>query len=116
MQTADLTGGPLPERLPVVGGTAEAVSLRPGEGLTITLPKDQAQSVTREVLLPPFLYAPVKADQPVGRVLYRAGGETLFALPIYAGEAVSPLPPEPGFWEGLWGWITGWFAGELPEA
>ncbi len=116
VQTADLTGGPLPERLPVVGGTAEAVSLRPGEGLTITLPKDQAQSVTREVLLPPFLYAPVKADQPVGRVLYRAGGETLFALPIYAGEAVSPPPPEPGFWEGLWGRITGWFAGELPEA
>ena len=116
VQTADLTGGPLPERLPVVGGTAEAVSLRPGEGLTITLPKDQAQSVTREVLLPPFLYAPVEADQPVGRVLYRAGGETLFALPIYAGEAVSPPPPEPGFWEGLWGRITGWFAGELPEA
>ena len=114
--TVDLTGGELPESLPVAGGTADAAPLRAGEGIKMTLPKAQAQSVSREVLLPRFLYAPVEAGQPVGRVLYQVDGETLFSVPIYAGEAVSAPPPEPGFWENLWNRITGWFAGELPQA
>lgn len=112
VRTVDLTGGAVPEALPVAGGTADAVPLRSGEGILLTLPLSQAQEITRELYLPTFLYAPVEAGQKVGEARYFSGGELVYSVPVYTGSSVPMPEPEPGFWEGLWNRVTQWLAGE----
>ena len=52
------------------------------------------------MLLPKFLYAPVRAREKVGRVQYLMGGEEIYSVPIIAAEEAGALVmPERGFWE-----------------
>lgn len=111
VRTVGLTGGVLPDFLPVVGGTADAAALRPGEGIVLTLPLAQAQGITQELYLPAFLYAPVEAGQKVGEARYLSGGELIYSLPVYTVGGVPAPEPEPGFWESLWNRVSQWLAG-----
>lgn len=111
VKTLSLDGGEIPGSLAVAGG--EEVPLRAGEGVTPTVPVEEAEGVVRRVLLPKFLYAPVEKGEKVGRVQYLAGGQEIYSVPILAAEGVEALlPEEPGFWEGLWQTVRGWFGAQ----
>lgn len=87
--------------LPLVGGAGETVPVRGGEGTAVTLPAEQASQVTRRVLLPRFLYAPVEAGETVGRLQYCLDGTPVVSVPLLAAEDRPQAEESPGFWERL---------------
>lgn len=100
VKTVQMGGEALPETLPVAGSDKQGIGLRMGQKLNMTLPIEQAQEVESLVLLPKFLYAPVRAGEKVGRVQYLMGGEEIYSVPIIAAEEAGALVmPERGFWE-----------------
>ena len=100
VKTVQMGGEALPETLPVAGSDKQGLGLRMGQKLNMTLPIEQAQEVESRVLLPKFLYAPVRAGEKVGRVQYLMGGEEIYSVPIIAAEEAGALVmPERGFWE-----------------
>lgn len=111
VKTVQLGGETLPDALPVMGSAKAGISLRMGQQLAMTLPVDQAQGVESRVLLPKFLYAPVRAGEKVGRVQYLMGGEEIYSVPVIASEEAEVLIlPEPSWWEKVTGWFAGLFA------
>ncbi len=100
VKTVQMGGEALPETLPVAGSDKQGIGLRMGQKLNMTLPIEQAQEVESLVLMPKFLYAPVRAGEKVGRVQYLMGGEEIYSVPIIAAEEAGALVmPERGFWE-----------------
>lgn len=112
IETVSLDGSGTPESLPVAGGTRNSLSLRAGEGVKFTIPAGQGAGLSRQVLLPRFVYGPVEEGEQVGEVLYRLGEEDFYSVPIFAAEAIPAPAPEPGFWQSLWRQITSWFSNE----
>lgn len=85
----------------VVGGTAETVPVSAQGQANFLVPRGRASEVQRLVELPRFLYAPVKAGDPVGAVSYRLDGEELARIPLLAGADVPLQKREKGLWERL---------------
>ncbi len=108
-ETLELDGA-CPEAVAVVGGERESAHVRAGQGIRLSLTREEARRVTSRVLLPGFLYAPVTEGERVGRVQYLLDGQEIYSVPILAGEdlAVSE-PPEPVGWEKFWETVKGWF-------
>ena len=110
VKTVQMGGEALPETLPVAGSDKQGVTLRMGQRLSMTLPIEQAQEVESRVLLPKFLYAPVRAGEKVGRVQYLMGGEEIYSVPIIASEEAGALElPERSGWERFTDWVMGLF-------
>lgn len=110
VRTVQLGGEALPESLPVAGSGKQEVELRPGQRLSMTLPIARAQGVESRVLLPKFLYAPVRAGERVGRIQYLLGTEEIYSVPIIAAEEAAVLElPEPSGWERFTDWLGGLF-------
>ena len=77
----------------VPGGTAPVCPTQFGT-FTVLLEKGQAQNVRREIELAASVPAPVAAGQPLGRVVYRLGGEVIGTCDITAAADVEKM----GFW------------------
>ena len=94
----------IPQTVPVAGGTAEAVPLKPGGDETLFLTEEESSLLETEILLPKFLYAPVTAGQEAGEIRYLLDGEPIYTRPLLAAENVDILEKEPGFWERVAQW------------
>lgn len=79
-----------------VGGSREVVTVQGKESGYVTLPVEQANQVTSEIFLPKFLYAPIRAGEPVGAVKYYLEGEKVLTLPILATESIEIQEKEKG--------------------
>lgn len=90
--------------VPVVGGDAQTVAVRGLEGGAAPLLSQDASQVESRVLLPAFLYAPVRAGDTVGRVQYAIGGREVYSVPIVAESGTMAQEKQPGFWEKLFHW------------
>ena len=101
VETVTLDGQDFTAEIPVVGGTQETISVRGGAGGTISLSKQEAEQLTRSVLLPKFCYAPVQAGDRIGKLQFSLGGAPVYSVPIYAEGSVSNFVPEPTFWERI---------------
>ena len=84
--------------LPVVGGVAESVSVSAADG-SVVLPK--GQTVTRRLVLPRFVYAPVEQGDVLGYAEYYCEGERIAVLPLTADSGVDVR--RLSFWERLFG-------------
>lgn len=71
----------------VVGGEADSISLNT-EDLQVVVPAD-TQEIDTQVYLPVFLYAPIRQDVPVGKVVCLANGEVLSETPITTAQNVD---------------------------
>lgn len=83
-----------PTDCPVAGGVCAAVPLTVQGDTAAVLTANEA--LTAAVELPAFLWAPVEAGQPVGRVVYTAG-ERVAATQILCAAAGVAARPVPGF-------------------
>ncbi len=88
---------PLPElpEVPVEGGESDALRVYLREPLTLTAWRGIPPEYTVQILLPPFLTAPVRKGEPVGSVLYRSGQTEIARLPLCAAVEIAQTPPEP---------------------
>ena len=104
----------LPENLqiPVVGGTAEQVSLQTEETITYGS-KGSICDIQFSVQTKPFLFAPVQAKQYGGMLVAEKNGQELFCLPLLTKEAVSVketiTEKEEKPHNRLWNWFRAWF-------
>lgn len=82
-----------PDTCPVAGGTADAVPITPEE-IPACVMRD-GESVTVQVELPDFVWAPITAGDVLGHIRYTAGERELACVPIRATESVAEreLPP-----------------------
>lgn len=111
VKTVELGGEVLPESLPMAGSDKGGIDIRMGQGLSMTLPIEQAQGLESRVLLPRFLYAPVQAGERVGRVQYLMDGQEVYSVPIIAAEeARAIVPPEKTWWEKIVDFFRGIFS------
>ena len=91
--------------VPVVGGVTTSLTVSNARELRTTLPK-RSLSVKATVELPRFLYAPIKATEPIGRVVYSADldgdgtKEVIGEVPLIACQTVEK-PPKKSFWQRL---------------
>ena len=91
--------------LPVVGAVTDAAdgdamaAVRNEEGLSVVLSRT-GQDISKRVLLPRFLYAPVTAGDIVGYVVYYNGKTEIGRLALYASESVE-LYKKTTIWETI---------------
>ena len=107
----------LPETIsiPVVGGTADTVSLQATDSITYgTL--QEAVDLPLTVHTKPFLFAPVPANQYGGFLVAERDGQSLFQLPLTTQTAVPEQPatpeeqPQKSIWQRLQRWLQGRFS------
>ncbi len=78
--------------VPVIGGVIDYVTVVNTAPLAITLPAD-APAPELHVEMPRMLFAPVSADEEIGRLLWCSGGEVVAEAPLKAVFAVKSIPP-----------------------
>ena len=98
--------GTLSYTVPVTGGTIDYVTVYNTAPLAVTLPAD-APAPELTVELPRMLYAPVAADQVIGRLVWKSGDEVVGESPLAAAFAVEPVQAKRGFFD----WLRGLFGG-----
>ncbi|MBQ8249782.1 MAG: D-alanyl-D-alanine carboxypeptidase [Clostridia bacterium] len=70
---------------PCIGTESGEITIKNREGLTVILPKGE-HSITHKVILPRYLWAPIKAGDVVGKTLIYDGETFLGEVILYADE------------------------------
>ncbi|MBQ4050715.1 MAG: D-alanyl-D-alanine carboxypeptidase [Oscillospiraceae bacterium] len=99
---ADLTG----ETIPITGGKLPATTVLQGEELSVVLPVGEREKLQKKILLPAFLYAPVRAGDVIGEIRWYLGEEMLRSSPLLAGS-ISEIDTalKTSFRQKVRGWI-----------
>lgn len=71
--------------VPCIGTEKGDTVIKSREGLTLILPRKE-RDIKRRVILPQYLWAPIKKDSVVGRIEFYDGEELLGSVPLYAEE------------------------------
>ncbi len=92
--------------LSTVSGSDDYVMLSNPEELRVTLPKEHT-TITKTIELPRFAFAPVAANETMGRVVYRSDingdgkPEVIAEAPLRACYTVELYRPRRSFWQWL---------------
>ena len=97
-------GDLLGESLPVHGGSADAVDLALGSGLSMLLKNGQQSGLRLELSLPEYVHAPVQQGDIIGTVNVLMKDQVIAKLNCVAASNV----PRPGFIEGLYRILENW--------
>ena len=89
--------------VPVVGSSVPGILVQGGSGGTVALAAGDEGKISREVMVPAFLYAPVSVGEPVGEVRWYLDGRLIGSAPLTAVQPAPVLEREPGFWARLFG-------------
>ena len=102
---------PLPENLEIAveGGSRTRIPVYAREPLAASAWRGVMPECEMQVVLPPFLYAPVKKDSVIGELIYTNGKTVVGRLPLYPAqeEAYSEETAELSPFERFFGWIRG---------
>jgi len=79
----------------VVGGKREIAYCKQTAPATLTLFSDDISKITKRVVLPRFVYAPLNAGDEVGRAEYVFEGKVVVTIPIVVDESVEELYIKP---------------------
>jgi len=96
--------------LPVVNGLETSVNVSNPEGCAVALPLSHGE-ITATVEAPRFLYAPIRAGETVGRVVYRCdlngdGSKEILAEAVLTAQTHVPLQKkEKSLWKRLLEWL-----------
>lgn len=93
----------------VVGGVQGSLQVAGTSGDNVVVGCDD--KIVRTVELPPFVYAPVKSGQVVGRVRYSCAGKTVAQTELVAAEDVPQAPKQKAWFQILWDGIVDLFTG-----
>ena len=99
LQTVSFDASDFSASVPLVGSETQSVSVCGAKGESIRMLPEDAQGITRSIMLPRFLYAPVKTGDTVGRVRYLLDGEEIYSIPVTVDETALYKSEEPSFFE-----------------
>ena len=88
-------------KVPCVGGMQSTAAVIGAEDVSLVLESAEADEVKRTVFLDPFVYAPVKAGEALGRIDYTLNGKTLKSVALVAAEDVSEKPVKKNFFQKI---------------
>ena len=80
--------------LPVVGGNFDRVKLNVSE-CKLGLLNNECSNITYDIVLPPFVYAPLSVNREIGSVIYKLNGEQIAESTIHAMGNVETTSGEP---------------------
>ncbi len=83
-----------------VAGTGESVGVY-ADPAEIALLPEQRECLVRTVLLPQFVYGPVKEGDQLGSVEFSLEGDVIMSCPLYADSTVIPEEGELKFWQRI---------------
>lgn len=91
--------------IPVVGGKYDRVKLNVSE-CKVGFLNGKCSDITYDIILPPYLYAPVEVNMEIGSVIYKLDGKTIAESKIWAVGKVEINSGKPKsaaelFWEKL---------------
>jgi D-alanyl-D-alanine carboxypeptidase/D-alanyl-D-alanine carboxypeptidase (penicillin-binding protein 5/6) len=95
--------------VPVVGGLQDNVMVAGTQAEDITIKNEDSARIVRTVEMPPFVYAPVRNGQVLGRICYTLDGETLALTDLIAVRDVDAPPIKKNFFERAFDTIKGLF-------
>lgn len=95
--------------LPVVGGDANEISAFVKDKIPISVPKGDKGKIKKVVEVSPFLYAPLKQGQVVGKVKYQVDGEVLASNDLIIEKDVNLVKANKSIWQRLSAAFTGLF-------
>lgn len=75
--------------LPCVGGEQDTVAVMGERDMTLVVQGGKADEIERTVYLPPFAYAPIEANEQIGRIDYTLDGKLLQSIALVAAEDVK---------------------------
>lgn len=87
--------------LPLVGGDANEISAFVKDKISISVRKGDKDKIKKIVEVPPFLYAPLKQGQVVGKVKYQVDGDVLASNDLIIEKDVPVTKPNKGLWKKL---------------
>lgn len=95
------------QMLPIVGSDQAEIEIVPEQEVLFPKINGQTYTLTYELCVPKFLYAPVKKGDIIGTVVYYADGKEMMCTPVIANEdcqmAQQKLRQEQkGFFQKLW--------------
>ena len=79
-------------KVPCVGSEQATAAVIGAEDVSLVLEGAAADEVKRTVFLDPFVYAPVRAGEQLGRIDYTLDGEMLKSVSLVAAEDVQEKP------------------------
>ena len=83
--------GDIPSFVPVKGGLIRQAAVECGEVRSVVLPNGAAGSVSAKVIMPEYVYAPVKKGDKVGEVHFMRNDKMMFAVDIVATESAESM-------------------------
>ena len=88
--------------IPIAGGVLGGITPVFTENMTVTIPIDSVYELEYSIVVPPFLYAPVKSEQVVGLIGVWLDGEHIADIDLIAGQDVELLHPYEPERESFW--------------
>ncbi len=89
--------------LKVVDGISREVPVVPNRGVTLVLPRQEADQVSLNLALPAVINAPVERMQQVGELEVKVGDKLVKTVPLVTANTV----PREGFWRRFINWVKG---------
>ncbi len=81
----------IPTEISVKGGLTSEISVEYGEVKRVVLPNGAAASVTSKVIMPDYVYAPVKKGSKVGEIHFFRNDKVIFTVDILADESAEKM-------------------------
>lgn len=95
--------------LPVVGGDTNEISAFVKDKISISVPKGDKNKIKKIVEVSPFLYAPLKQGQVVGKIKYQVDGDVLASNDLIIEKDVNLVRLQRGIWQRLRAAVMGLF-------
>lgn len=87
----------------VVGGESDEIMLYPSRDISVSILDGEQGKIESEIILPRFLYAPVRKGKSEGKVIFRINGKIIGCADLVAKEECNAVIHEKGFFEKLFG-------------
>ncbi len=81
----------VPAEISVRGGMTKTVPVDCGSIRSVVLPNGAAGSVTSRIVMPDYLYAPVRKGQKAGEIQFLRNDKMLFSVDIFAADYVEEM-------------------------
>ena len=81
----------VPAEIAVRGGMSKTVPVDCGSIRSVVLPNGAASSVTSRIVMPDYLYAPVRKGQKAGEIQFLRNDKMLFSVDIFVSDHVEEM-------------------------
>ena len=85
--------------VPVVGGAADSALICADPAVEMAIPADEADRVTQTVIVPPFVYAPLRLGQRVGKIRYHLDGKIIAEADLLSAQDIEYNSRRRSLWE-----------------